>query len=71
MTEMSAPAANARSLPVSTMAPIASSLSNASSAAPNSSISWSLSAFICLGRFRRITPVFSGPAPSVSVRMHS
>ena len=53
---MSAPAANAFSLPVSTMQAMLSSASKASSAAPSSSISGSLSAFIALGRFSAIQP---------------
>src|SRR5512144_3012535 len=53
---MSAPAAKAFALPVITMAPMPSSASNASRAAPSASISASLSAFICFGRFSVITP---------------
>ena len=48
---MSAPAAKALSLPVTTMQPMPGSASNASSAAPSSSISVSLRALSCFGRF--------------------
>jgi len=68
---MSAPAANARSLPVSTMQPMPSSASKASSARPSSSISGSLKAFSCLGRWSRITPVLRSPVPATSTRMFS
>ena len=68
---MSAPAAKAFSLPVRTMQPMPGSASNASSAAPSSSISVSLRALSCFGRFRVIRPVRRSPSPRVSVRMHS
>ena len=71
MAEMSAPAAKAFSLPVTTMQPMPSSASKASRAAPSSSISASLSAFSCLGRFSVIRPVRCGPSPRVSMRMCS
>src|SRR5882672_6128563 len=56
---MSAPAAKALSLPVMTIAPIASSASNAASASPSS--------FITLGRFSVTRPT----RPRVSTRMFS
>jgi hypothetical protein len=71
MVGMSAPAAKARSEPVSTMQPMASSASNASSASPISSISWSFSAFNALGRFSVMRPVLRGPSPRTAVMMHS
>jgi hypothetical protein len=71
MAEMSAPAANAFSLPVTTMQPMPSSASKASRAAPSSSISASFSALSCLGRFSVIRPVRCGPSPRVSMRMFS
>src|SRR3954454_17698153 len=64
---MSAPAANAFSLPVITIAPIAASASNASSCCPSSIMSWSQSAFSACGRFSRISPT----APWVSIRIIS
>ncbi|CFN74862.1 Uncharacterised protein [Bordetella pertussis] len=51
MAPISAPAAKAFSLPVITIAPMPSSASSASNAAPSSSINWSFSAFNALGRF--------------------
>ncbi|MBF8284237.1 MAG: hypothetical protein HW378_3152 [Anaerolineales bacterium] len=63
---MSAPAANARSFPVTTMQPIAGSRSKSSSAVISSSISVALSAFNSLGRLRRTRPTLSW----VSVRMN-
>src|SRR5689334_17894475 len=62
---MSAPAAKALALPVSTMAPMPASASKASSAAPRESISASSSAFICRGLFSVMTPT----RPWVSTRM--
>ena len=56
MTEMSAPAAKAFSLPVTTTQAIESSASKASSASPSSSIRPSLSALSALGRFSVIQP---------------
>src|SRR5258707_2962966 len=56
---MSAPAANALSVPVSTIAPMPSSASNSWSALPSSCISCGLSAFICLGRLSVIRPTRS------------
>src|SRR5439155_4854067 len=53
---MSAPAANAFSLPVMTMAPTPSSASKACSAAPSSCMSCGLSAFSCFGRLSVTTP---------------
>src|SRR2546425_11358477 len=53
---MSAPAANAFSLPVMTMAPMPSFASNVCSAAPSSCMSWGLSAFSCFGRLSVMTP---------------
>src|SRR5688572_8243871 len=53
---MSAPAAKAFSLPVSRIAPMPASASNASSALPSSAISPGLSAFSCFGRLRVMTP---------------
>ena len=64
---MSAPAAKAFSLPVITIAPIASSASKAYSARPSSCISCGLSAFICFGRLS----VISATRPRVSVVMSS
>src|SRR5260370_42433191 len=64
---MSAPAAKALSLPVMTIAPIASSASNAASASPSSFIRESLSAFSALGRFSVTRPT----RPRVSTRMFS
>ena len=64
---MSAPAANALSLPVMTIAPTASSASKAYSAAPSSCMSFGLSAFICLGRFSVTSPT----RPRASVVMNS
>src|SRR5579875_1021358 len=60
---MSAPAAKAFSVPVSTIAPIAGSASKARSASASSSINWSQSAFNACGRLSRIKPT----APRVSV----
>jgi hypothetical protein len=68
---MSAPAAKAFSLPVSTMQPMPSSASKACSAAPSSSISGSDSALSAFGRFRRIRPVLRAASPWVSTRMFS
>ena len=56
MAPMSAPAANAFSLPVMIMQPIAGSASNDFSAAPSSSINWLLRALSCLGRLRVTMP---------------
>src|SRR3977135_1200710 len=67
ITPMSAPAAKALSLPVMTIAPIASSASNAASASPSSFIKESLSAFSTLGRFSVTRPT----RPRVSTRMFS
>ena len=53
---MSAPAAKARSLPVTMMQPMAASASKALSASPSSVISASLSAFSALGRFSVTMP---------------
>src|SRR6266480_586034 len=53
---MSAPAANALSLPVITIAPTPASASNSSSALPSSCMSCGLSAFSCLGRSSVIRP---------------
>src|SRR5512134_3102866 len=53
---MSAPAAKAFSLPVSRIAPMPASASNASSASPSSAIRPGLSAFSCFGRLRVMTP---------------
>lgn len=64
---MSAPAANAFSLPVTTIAPISSSASNAFSAAPNSSINASFSALSAFGRLSVINPT----RPRVSTKMFS
>src|SRR5450631_2955993 len=61
---MSAPAANALALPVITMAPMPSSASKSSNAAPSASISASSSAFIRFGRFSVMTPT----RPTVSTR---
>ena len=65
ISEMSAPAANAFSFPVTTIAPMASSASKPASASPSSSISTRLSAFSTLGRSSTTRPT----APLVSVRM--
>src|ERR1700693_376964 len=62
---MSAPAANALSLPVSTIAPIAGSASRSSNAAPSSAISPGFSAFSACGRFSVTIPT----APRRSTRM--
>jgi len=59
MAPMSAPAANARSLPVTITQPIFSSASKALRAWPSSSINWSLSALSCLGRLSVTMPTFS------------
>ena len=59
--------AKALSLPVITMAPIASSASNSSSACANSETKAPLKAFIAVGRFNVIKPT----APRVSTRMFS
>ncbi len=64
---MSAPAANAFSLPVITMQPMPSSASNAASACPSSFISASLRALSCFGRFSVTRPT----RPRVSTRMLS
>ena len=68
MAPMSAPAAKAFSLPVTTMQPIASSASKALSAAPSSSISSLFSALSCLGRFSVTMPTLP---PSVRTAMSS
>jgi len=68
---MSAPAANAFSLPVITMQPMPASASKAFSAAPSSSISASFNALSCFGRFSVIRPVLRAPVPRTSVRMSS
>jgi hypothetical protein len=60
---MSAPAANAFSLPVSTMAPIAGSASKQRAASLISAISCEFSALSALGRFS----VISATAPRASV----
>ena len=65
---MSAPAAKARSLPVTTMQPMPGSRSKASSAAPSWSISASFSALSCLGRLSVTTPVRRSPSPWTEVR---
>ena len=57
---MSAPAANAFSLPVSTMQPIASSASNSSIAVAISPNTPNDSAFSILGRLRRMRPTAPG-----------
>ena len=62
---MSAPAANAFSDPVSTIAPIAESVSKASSATLRSSIRAADSAFKACGRLSLMRPT----APCVSTRM--
>src|SRR5262245_32364210 len=62
---MSAPAANAFSLPVMTMQPMPSSASKASSAADSSSISCALRALSAFGRSSRIRPT----RPFVSTTM--
>src|SRR5260221_575941 len=64
---MSAPAAKALSLPVMTIAPIASAASNGASASPSSFIRESLSAFSTLARFSVTRPT----RPRVSTRMFS
>ena len=64
---MSAPAANARSLPVTTIAPIASSASNASAAATTSRMTCEFRAFRASGRFSVIQPT----RPRVSTRIVS
>src|SRR5689334_9421496 len=64
---MSAPAAKARSLPVSTIAPTPSSASAFASASPSSFMSASLSALSTLGRLS----VISVTRPRVSTRMLS
>ena len=56
---MSAPAAKARSLPVTTMAPILASASRSFSACSSSAINWAHSAFSALGRLRVIRPTRS------------
>src|SRR5947207_2959183 len=56
---MSAPAAKAFSLPVTTMQPIAGSASNANSAADNSFASAPFNALSRCGRFKRITPTLA------------
>ena len=56
---MSAPAANALSDPVSTIAAICGSASNASNWAPSSVMSWSHSAFSAAGRYSLISPTRS------------
>src|SRR2546426_817617 len=56
MAAMSAPAANALSLPVITIAPTPASASKSSSALPSSCMSCGLSAFSCLGRSSVIRP---------------
>ena len=53
---MSAPAANALSLPVMTIAPMPGSASNAANACTSSAASASFSAFIRCGRLRRMRP---------------
>jgi hypothetical protein len=68
MAPMSAPAAKARSLPVTMMQPMAGSASKALSASPSSVISASLSAFRALGRFSVTMPTL--PA-SVRISMFS
>src|SRR5439155_26616400 len=62
---MSAPAANALSLPVSTIAPIAGSASRSSNAAPISATRAAFSALSACGRFSVTTPT----APRRSSRM--
>ena len=64
---MSAPAANAFSLPVMTMAPIPGSLSNSAAAVVTSCITWLLSALSAFGRFSVMVPTRS----SRSTRMVS
>ena len=64
---MSAPAAKAFSLPVSTMAAMSGSASKPRSASPSSPMSWSQSAFSACGRLRRITATL----PRVSVAIIS
>src|ERR1700741_3024208 len=56
MDAMSAPAANAFSLPVMTIAPTLSFASWACSPAPSSCMSWGLRAFNCLGRLSVTRP---------------
>jgi hypothetical protein len=56
---MSAPAANARSLPVITIALMPSSASNFDMASPISSITRSFRAFSCFGRLMVIRPTRS------------
>src|SRR5688572_6067523 len=67
MLPMSAPAANAFALPVTTIAPTPASASNASNARPSSSISASFSALSCLGRLSVTRPT----RPRCSTRMFS
>src|SRR4026207_22022 len=64
---ISAPAAKARSLPVKTITPMASSRSKRSNASANSSISLAESAFKACGRLRRMRPT----APRVSTMIVS
>ena len=64
---MSAPAANAFSLPVMMIAPIPGSLSNSAAAVVTSFITWLLSALSALGRFSVMVPTRS----SRSTRMVS
>ncbi len=55
ISEISAPAANARSEPVMTIAPTPLSASSATAAAVSSSANAEFSAFSASGRFRRIS----------------
>ena len=64
---MSAPAAKARSDPVTTIAPIASSSSKRVDASAMSCITWLLRAFSASGRFTVIQPT----RPRVSTRIVS
>ena len=57
ISPMSAPAANARSLPVTTIARTLSSLSSSSSATQSASMTAPLSALSCFGRFSRTSAV--------------
>ncbi len=64
---MSAPAAKARSDPVTTIAPMRGSASKADAAATMSCITWELRALSASGRFRVIHPTL----PRVSTRIVS
>src|SRR5690349_5044633 len=64
---MSAPAANAFSLPARRIAPTSGSASNACNAAPSSCISFAFSALSCFGRLSVMQPT----RPLRSVTMNS